>query len=279
MRVLILGIDALDFELVEGFDLKNIQQSEYGMVSIPKECYVKSLENTLQAWTPFVWSAFLTGKTPNQIDISSLNFYRWDNRLLQFLKEQSRKIGIDKIKGKSKFFETLGFKQHYHNKYDFKVSTFFDFAQNPIDIDVPCYSKDWKFKLEVKKENMKEYFKESLSDFKKMKKVTFNKIHRHWDLFFTYTRHLDICGHLFFGRKTRTWENYILLDNFVEQLKNNLKKEHLFLIVSDHGMKQLRGTNLGIHSDFAFYSSNRSLNVKKPDITDFYDIIVGQLRN
>jgi len=279
MRIFILGIDALEFKLVEDFDLTNLKQSEYGKVSIPTECYTIGLKEMWTPWTPFIWSAFLTGKTPDQTGIGKLNYRKWENKALQFLREKSAKIGLNKIKGKAKILNALGFKQRYHNRTDFKVKTVFDLARSPIDIGVPCYSKDWKFKLDSSKDDINAYFKESLSDFKKNRAATLNRMDEEWDLFFSYARHLDICGHLFISKRTKMWENYILLDDFAKQIVTRLPKKTLFLIVSDHGMEQLEGSKFGKHSERAYYSSNIPLELKAPSITDFYEIIKEKLSN
>jgi len=283
MKVFVLGIDGLEYELVEKFDLENLKQLEYGKVSIPKECFIIApargprLRDTLQPYTPLVWSTLLTGKTPSQTNINKVNFIKWDNRLLQFLRENSGRIGLNRVKGKTKLLKALGFKRRYHNKDDFRVKTIFDFAKNPIDISVPCYSKDWKFKLKADKNDVRGFFEESLSDFKVMREETLRRVTESWDLFFSYTRHLDISGHLFFGRRIKMWENYALVDELAGQIKDRLRKGTLLLIVSDHGMNQLENTTLGKHGEYAYYSGNMSLGLKAPSITDFYEIIKEKL--
>jgi len=51
LKVLILGIDALEYDLVEELNLRSIKQVEYGKVVEP---YSKLL-------TPILWASFITG--------------------------------------------------------------------------------------------------------------------------------------------------------------------------------------------------------------------------
>ena len=58
MKVLILGIDALEYSLVEEWDLKHLKQREYGKIIVP--IYGGGGEPV----TLVVWPCFITGKEP-----------------------------------------------------------------------------------------------------------------------------------------------------------------------------------------------------------------------
>ena len=58
MKTLIIGIDALEYDLVKKYNLKNLLQKEYGKTIVPlgKSGYPQTVQ---------VWASFLTGKISN----------------------------------------------------------------------------------------------------------------------------------------------------------------------------------------------------------------------
>ena len=63
----------------------------------------------------------------------------------------------------------------------------------------------------------------------------------------------------------------------LEDLAKEIRDLDAFtLIISDHGMKAVG--RYGDHTENGFYSSNRRLNLKVPEITDFYNIL-SRMRN
>ena len=61
MKVLILGIDALEYSLVEKWDLKHLKQKEYGKVIVP------IYQGAGEPVTLVVWPCFITGKEPKDM--------------------------------------------------------------------------------------------------------------------------------------------------------------------------------------------------------------------
>ena len=94
------------------------------------------------------------------------------------------------------------------------------------------------------------------------------------DVVFAFMHFPDALQHLLLHRSVQVKKHYYDLDNYVSRLKSRIGDSTLFLIVSDHGFSLEAGT----HSKHGFYSSNRPLNPRPTQITDFYEIITkGQL--
>ena len=70
MRVLILGIDALEYNRVEEWDLKHLKQLEYGKTIVP------IYETVGEPVTLVVWPCFITGKEPEEMGFDSPILYR-----------------------------------------------------------------------------------------------------------------------------------------------------------------------------------------------------------
>lgn len=88
-RVVILGLNALEHDLVEKFDLRNLKQKEYGKIA---------LRDFKLIITPTIWASFITGLPPERHKVYGI--LKWENTFLENLKRLSIKLGLDKIKNK-----------------------------------------------------------------------------------------------------------------------------------------------------------------------------------
>ena len=73
-KVLILGIDAIEYDLVEEWDLKNLKQKEYGKTILP-------LAPGQEPATVIIWPCFITGKEPAEMGYTTVYVF---SRPLQF---------------------------------------------------------------------------------------------------------------------------------------------------------------------------------------------------
>jgi len=238
--MIILALDALDKIMVERFNCKNLMQLEYGKTNIGGF----ALERTV-----VLWASFLTGKN------------------------MESKIPI---KG----------------QWEFKLSkseTFFDFFDRVETIDVPAFSL--KFNNHKKEHKLLAgYFKDEneIEEFDKVvwknheenKKDFFSILHRInpvneknvSKIVMGYFDLADAIGHLSFGNEKKMKKVYDELEQMAGRVKELANKTKEFvLIISDHGMKAVG--RFGDHTKNGFYSSNKRLNLDKPEITDFYKII------
>ncbi|MFQ6085325.1 MAG: alkaline phosphatase family protein [Candidatus Bathyarchaeia archaeon] len=279
MRVFILGLDALDYYLVEKFDLRSLKQVEYG----------KSDVGDLVLITPVVWASFITGLMPSEHGVTASRSWNWG--LLERAKELGIALGLYRIKGKGRFLELLmdlvGINVKVHDKSGFesrRVSTIFDFADRPIAINVPTYNEE-----PVVHEN-KRLFLESIGNgdlvgeledsvwevYQKRRDLCFRLIDGPWDLFMVYFHGVtDLLGHLYRAKLAKMWEIYAEMDSFVQELRERIGDDALLMIVSDHGMKVLGG--FGDHTNYGFYSLNQKLCLDHPKICDFAGIIRQKL--
>jgi predicted AlkP superfamily phosphohydrolase/phosphomutase len=290
MKVLILGIDALEYNLVEEWDLKNIKQNEYGKIKVP------ITNNLKEPATEIVWPCFITGKEPVKMGYTSTILYRqpfkwfFENIYTNINSKQgdiNPETILDKRTKKrefldllSSFFKKAGFSYH-PTRTDIEASTIFDNKDKKIaHFHIPVYDKD--VFPEYRKDLVDVISKKiPVSEFTKSVKKSFNdrckelieylENNKDWDLIMMYWFCLDGVQHAFFKNKLKIMDFYMLFNEFVETLKKKLPSNVFLLIISDHGQEK------GIHTDHGFYSSNIKIGMKKENITDFKKIIEKKL--
>ena len=97
-----------------------------------------------------------------------------------------------------------------------------------------------------------------------------------YDTIFAFLHFPDMVQHLAFTRHLIIKEIYADLDYFVLELKEMLSDE-IFLIISDHGMKEVG--RFGDHNRNGFYSLNSKMELNLPKVTSFYDLIRREVKN
>lgn len=282
MRILILGIDSLDYDLVEEWNLKNLKQLEYGKVIVP------ITQTTDEPATEIVWPCFITGKEPQEMGFDSAVLYRqpykWINDHIfsiippafddvhpENILEQrsSRRIFLDKM---SSILTKIGI--FYHpSRADIKSTTFFDNnSLKTAHFHIPVYDKDpfpdyRKQIVDVimKKIPASEFIAECKKSFNNRVEELNQYLEKNndWHLIMMYWFCLDAVQHAFFNSKLKIMDFYLMFNEFVGTLKSNLSQDVLLLIISDHGQKK------GIHTEYGFYSCNKKLGLKDPKIIDF----------
>ncbi len=268
MKVLILALDALEYDLVKKYKLKNIMQKEYGKVRVPLDKKVKV------PYTQTVWASFITGLPPEKHGIVSRIKYK--SPLIEFGRKYIRSQKLGKV------VRSVGFKA---TKIDKSVTKNFDNIfdnKKSIAISIPTYNenprnkklgkmvhgalgKDAVYKKSDVEKKIWELYRER-------KKLFFNKIKQDWNLLMIHIFAPDLIQHLLFMKPDRIKKMYLEMEDLVKQTKKKMPKDCLLLIVSDHGQK------MGIHTNHGFYSSNMKLGLKNPDIKGFKKIIEDRLR-
>jgi len=281
-RVCIVALDALEYDLVEEFNLESIKQLEYGRID------VSSFHDLA---TPVIWASFITGLGPEKHGVSVQEVQVWKNPVIDKLRQFSIKIKLDRIRGKGKILRKLGFEcrgfwektvEEFRNR---KIETLFDVIPNTKALSVPPYQK-WiaretqlLLKEAIEKEEKRSVFEEhvwNVFEQKRGKCISIISEDR-WNLFMVHFMFTDLLGHIYAGNLTKMFGVYIRAEQLVEDLKKIIGDETLLLIVSDHGMKPSGEGIWGKHSAHGFYSSNLPLKVENPKITDFFDLIVDTL--
>ncbi|MFW6121636.1 MAG: alkaline phosphatase family protein [Petrotogales bacterium] len=283
-KVLILGIDALEYDLVEQWDLKNLKQKEYGKTELP-------LVPGQEPVTVIIWPCFITGCMPKEMGYSTLHVFPQPLQHVvdtvfpffrRFLIDYEAEDRAEKKKGKQGFLDKIAGRidslglSHKPTRRDIRASTVFD---NPnfrsVHLHVPVYDDDAfpehrgktidavsdKMVRSVIELNHKQ-------EFNHRTKEVFDWIEKDdWDLFMQYFFLLDGVQHVFYNNVKKIAKFYVMFDEFVGKVKQKIDDDTLLLIVSDHGQKK------GIHTDHGFYSVNKPLGLKNPKLIDFKWII------
>jgi len=277
MKVLIIALDGLEFDIVKRYELRNLRQKVYGKIE---------LNNFKKISTPFIWASFITGLPPEKHGVDSMR--HWRSPLLQYARKLSVKLGLRRVKGKGRIAEMLGarktyFTSEYYRKK--KLETIFDLAENPLIINMPTWNAEDGYGtpkainelsrrfLTTKNDDLERRLWEEIWDnFNRQHERNLKLIgeHNESDLIAVYYHTLDTIGHLWCGVEEKVEEAYMRFDEAVYQLKK-AAGNCFALVVSDHGMKPVG--RYGIHSEHAFYSMNINITLEKPRIFDFKPLI------
>ena len=271
LKILIIGIDALEYELVKKYNLKALKQLKYFKIKVPINKELK------MPTTPTVWASFLTGKIINCR-------FEYENKLLKAIdfmfrirkKLINRSFGLGSLiisifrkfnKPAIKTFPKLKGKTFLEKtNSDYCNIPFYDYSDEYKKIIVllnKTFSKREITRQELKKEllNIFENDKEKI-----IKKVKDSKA----ELFFCYFHFLDLIQHCFFDKEGFIKDCYKDVENFVKELKK-MSKAELVVIISDHGQEQ------GTHTNYGFCSINKKLKFPR-EITGFYDFFIKQIK-
>ena len=111
------------------------------------------------------------------------------------------------------------------------------------------------------------YEKGCRKEFKERTEEVYSILDKDWDVAMQYFFLLDGIQHVFFRNKIKMMDYYMMFNMFVEDLTKKLDDDVAVLIISDHGQKK------GVHTEYGFYSCNKKLGLKNPNISDFKQII------
>ena len=204
-KVCILGIDGLEYDFVEKYDLKNLKQVQYGKSRVIFEGQKKKIP-----YTPVIWSSFLSGKHPDEHKVNTDKV--WKSRLpdiaAKIEKYFDRKLGIKLIPHKwinKNFARKLGFKYRPMRVDDLKHDTIFDFVGNSVALSVPCYSeKEETLELreimvseaQGKKTDLKE---KAWKVYREKRKEFLDKLkNENWSLFMVHIYLVDALSHTYY---------------------------------------------------------------------------------
>lgn len=231
--MIILAIDALEYDLVEKFNCVNLKQKFYGKTDISEFS---------QPMTMMLWSSFMTGR----------------NMEAEILSKGKDKIWGTKIELKDTFFS------NFKNPFILDLPGFnYDKEQHNKE---RYFLKNYFFTTNNEEKNIirKKYNEHSFNHYKNIKYKFENSLKNDHDLIVAYFSIADVIGHLNFGNIPMMRIIYNDLDEISKKIKGDL------IILSDHGMK---GVGIfGDHSNYGFWSTNFK-DLGNPKITDFKNII------
>ena len=108
LRVTIIGIDGLDYDVVEAMELKNLQQRIHGKLGIPIECYREVGKGVHSPWTPLCWMSIITGQIPPE-KFRQERKKVYSNEIIDWSRRNFGKY-LGFIRGKRKFLMKSGVK-------------------------------------------------------------------------------------------------------------------------------------------------------------------------
>lgn len=263
-----MGLDGLDYDLVNQWNLTALLQEQHGQVKVPIN------QKRGVPLSPEVWASFLAGKHVQrdfERPIAPLT------PLFKILRCLRSRI-VSPLGLTQRIKEMVGVEIHGQAKIGFGASlnetTFLDLT-NSRAINVPYYNCDYtnfsilhqydankishKKVIQLLKGVFAKRIRHILDEIPKLKDV---------DVVFAYINFPDALQHQMFTNPPFIKQHYAELDYYVQALMEKLGEEFLSIIISDHGFD----LNAGSHSLHAFYSSNKPLNPKPTRITDFFNI-------
>ncbi|AIF70360.1 hypothetical protein PAP_09930 [Palaeococcus pacificus DY20341] len=284
-KIVILGIDGLEYNLVREWNLKYITQKAYTKTNLSDfEVIV----------TPPIWASMITGERIPEIEEPFIKRHRfiahkgksskvkvpWYVRLGSKILPLGirRKIGeaiIKRVTG-DPFLAT-----HDYLLRTRKYKTIFDYFDKTWTNGIPSYGRNVstpKVKTamaEAVKGNLKPLVEYAMKTYEQDRRALFEALDKDYELIFWYTPFLDEISHFYIRKKLKLMNIYFDLNKLVKKVSEKLDETDVLYIISDHGMEPIsedpRG---GDHSDHGFFSSNTGELIKKPQ--DLFKLVVSK---
>lgn len=232
--IVVLAIDALEYDLVKKFHCRNLMQKFYGKTDISEFSEPRTM---------VLWSSFMTGMNIEQEILALGDNGMWNARV------ENKRTFFSNFVNPAVFdlpgynYETL-----HHEEERKLLKKFFD------------------AKHDSEKESVRQSYNRLAFDHHKKIKNNFTKaLKESHDLVLGYFSIADVIGHLNFGNAFLMKMIYRDLDEIAGGIDSP------FLVLSDHGMKPIGF--FGDHSSYGFWSSGE-YDLGEPKITDFKKIIL-----
>ncbi|PTD94218.1 hypothetical protein C9439_03995 [archaeon SCG-AAA382B04] len=264
--IIVVGIDALEYDLVNKWRLENLLLENNKKISTPEDIYLH---------TKILWPTIITGKHPRDHGIQEGDIGSWENTILEKSSNILDKILPESIKRfLSIFLRKIGFEHSSRDKDYYKeknIETIFSGLRTKA-IDVPQYnetgiSDEIKNKMDRSFSDFNEaekFINKCKEEFEIKSKELINSLNEPIDLVMCYFYSLDGLQHVFHSDEEFLKEWYKKFDELIGTIKEEASDEDEIIVVSDHGIKN------GKHTDYAFFSSYKEelkvesiLDVKK----------------
>jgi len=271
----VLALDALEYNLVVKWKLRNLMQKQYGFFKVGREYWLNPKAKFCEPLTPIIWTSFITGRKPREHGVRSWWVYGGILDRLRWLPI------IRHIKGKRKILKFFGIKPHVVNREDLECKTIFDVVRPSVALFVPGYNEPTRIH-EILSEafergGTKTYVRMIWKIHEWRKRILFRTLSRakEWKLFMVWFDLADLIGHVCIKKnRIELLKAYLELNRMAGRLQELVPDDTLFLIVSDHGMQAVENDVAGRHSDHAFWSLNIEIDWRPNDFTEFYPKIL-----
>jgi predicted AlkP superfamily pyrophosphatase or phosphodiesterase len=295
MTVVVLGLDALDPDLLDEDDFPDLCLAGY------KEIETVLSSETGRPSTHELWPTIITGLRPEEHGLQLESGLTWENPLFNLgsdlsnyvlPKEVQVKLGAwlldntdeGNFRAPATYYENNG------------LATVFDGAVSK-PIGVPNYVVDPDeedrehelrknlgnlFRLDVNDETDHRHVTSDPGEFyeqaMEMSMIRIARVRRalrskHYELVFGYTSGLDLIGHVAYAEPGLQRRAYEELDDFVGELRDDLRDGDELLLVSDHGLQE------GEHTEEAAVSSTSEALIREIEsVLDVKGAIEAELR-
>jgi hypothetical protein len=272
-KIIILGIDGLEYNLVKEWQLKNIMQKEYCRMELSDYDVIV---------TPPIWGSMLTGKINKEImkiwikqaelTGGGVNVeQKWWAKFGKFLPYSVNFWLQDhifaKLQGGDAFEKTANYVKEKNEH------TIFDFFEWTWTNGIPSYGRQVIDEVSKKlTENAiagdkKPYKIYAIEKYKKDKEQLQSALKKQqYDFIFWYTGILDSLGHVNMGNPLALMmKHYLEINQVVGEVKESCPNSIIY-IVSDHGMERMapKKSSWGMHSDHGFFSSSTGEKINRP---------------
>lgn len=280
-NVLVVAFDGLDKELIEEFDLENIQQEEFG--KIDNQTGMKNI------YTSELFASFITGKNWEEHGIEHLTTWE-DKNKGRIIETLAPKGVVENTKGFHRLRETLKTllktDEVKYSQEHLDEETLFEEIDNSRAMYVPGYNPSlfWQLKAETLPleygygaDIAGEFWDTREHDFRKKNFFSEleNEIVSPRDFLMVHLHRTDFHQHLY-GDPTGVMDREKLRKLYQEtdELAGKILEEaegkyDKIIFMSDHGLPAEHG-----HNENAFYSCNGKLFEETPKLTDFHDKIL-----
>jgi len=276
MKLVILGIDGLEYGFVERYNLSNIMQEDYGKTDLSDFDIIV---------TPPIWASFLTGRIykdimypfKESIRRNKSPWWRAFKAIYNKIPLVSRKFALKLLTNpmrstldylKRKDVETI---LEEFNSWFLTIPSYNDvhdpYASHLLREGIKELTKKGRF--ENKSIEFESYIFKNFSIRKERLLASLNDNYKLW---FFYTDLLDALSHLFISDRIRMMKYYSEIDQLIAEVYKRVSNSSVIFVVSDHGMRRVG--RIGDHSDHGFWSVNKRLgNISRnPKPTEFYNL-------
>lgn len=268
MALVVLGIDALEPELVDRWELKHIPLSGYGEM----ETYAYTKDRPL---TPEVWPTIATGLGPEEHGVTKQNTSEWDNPAVDFASKFTWFLSF-RVRG---WLGDMASKATGadHTIPETGAESIFSGRDRVVHNWPGVENSDWLRKVWAtanpgEDDTTEDEFDRSVYGIAVQQLSWAKEMLSHpATLIGVHVHLLDMGGHIYSKDETRLRKMYQWTDEWVGEILDAMDEDDQMLILSDHGIvtpwSEENGTEYGEHSWRAFSSSTTG---DRP--TDVYDV-------
>ncbi|MFB6283492.1 MAG: alkaline phosphatase family protein [Halobacteria archaeon] len=291
MTLVVLGIDALDPELVDPERHPNLTLGTWKEIDT-------IVSSSGDPSTHELWPTLITGLKPEEHGLELDDGVAWENPVIRMGRDYAGPVIPDGLQARIGSWllnntdeDAFRTEATYYEENGF--STVFDGREaKPIGIPNYVVDPDETDREHELRKDMGELFErdsEAKGGHRSSDPVEFYELcmemsmvrialvrralrSRNYELVFGYTSGLDLIGHVTHSLPDLHMEAYDELDDFVGELKNDLEEDEELALVSDHGLQD------GVHTHEAMVSAtDREIVERTDDVTDFYGAVHREL--